>query len=200
MDRGRCVWPEKSMERTDCGSVAGGTAVCDMRPARHILPSHEGRRVQRTLCCGEYHLESVRTTLTYQAFLPLVLALYHSLRHPNQRQYPAWSADSQSRNPLDRLLNFLYDSSTRYIVPAFLLSVSSFLVTVKAGILRSTYICPVANSTAATIPTLQFIAFLVDCFIAQAVYRLVDDGVSPTDDWTIHLKEGTSNHKLVGLK
>jgi hypothetical protein len=128
-----------------------------------------------------------------------VLALYHSLRHPSQRQYPAWSADSRPRTYLDRALNLIYDGSTRYIAPAALLSISSFLVLVKTSALRSTYICPVANSAATTIPTLQFIGFLIDCFVVQAVYRLIDDGISPADDWTIHLQDGTSNHLLVGL-
>jgi hypothetical protein len=83
-------------------------------------------------------------------------------------------------------------------VPSALLSISSFLVIVKTSTLRSTYICPVANSAAATIPTLQFFGFLIDCFIFQAVYRLIDDAISPADDWTIHLQDGTSNLLLVG--
>jgi hypothetical protein len=128
-----------------------------------------------------------------------VLALYHSLRHPSQRQYPAWSADSRPRTQLDRLLNFVYDGSSRYIIPSALLSISTFLVLVKTSALRSTYICPVANSTAATIPTLQFLGFLIDSFVVQGVYRLVDDSISPADDWTIHLQDGTSNQLLVGL-
>jgi hypothetical protein len=84
-------------------------------------------------------------------------------------------------------------------VPAALLSLSSFLVVVKTSILRSTYICPVANSAATTVPTLQFFGFLIDCVVVQAVYRLVDDAISPADDWTIHLQDGTSNLLLVGL-
>jgi hypothetical protein len=134
-----------------------------------------------------------------QPFLALVLALCHSLRHPSQRQYPAWSADSRPRTFVDRILNFLYDGSTRYILPAALLSVSSFLVLVKTSTLRSTYICPIANSTATTIPTLQFFGFMIDCFVVSGVFRLIDDGISPADDWTIYLQDGTSNHLLVGL-
>lgn len=84
-------------------------------------------------------------------------------------------------------------------MPSLLLSISSFLVVVKTSALRSTYICPVANSAATTIPTLQFLGFLIDCIVVQAVYRLVDDAISPADDWTIHLQDGTSNLLLVGL-
>ncbi|KAF1843528.1 glycosyltransferase family 90 protein [Cucurbitaria berberidis CBS 394.84] len=133
------------------------------------------------------------------AFLPLVLALYHSIRHPSQRQYPAWSADSRPRTHLDRTYNFIFDGSTRYIVPSVLVSISSFLVLVKSSSLPSTYICPLANSTATTIPSLQFLGFVLDGIIVQLAYRLIDDGISAADDWTIHLQDGTTNHLLVGL-
>ena len=128
-----------------------------------------------------------------------MLALYHSIRHPSQRHYPAWSADSRPRTHLDRVYNFIFDSSTRYIIPSILVSISSFLVIVKSSSLRSTYICPVANSSATTIPSLQFFGFVLDSIIVQVSYRLVDDGISSPDDWTIHLQDGTSNHLLVGL-
>ncbi|KAI4921650.1 hypothetical protein J4E90_000076 [Alternaria incomplexa] len=133
------------------------------------------------------------------SFLPLVAALYHSIRHPSQRQYPAWSADTRPRTQLDRVYSFIFDGSTRYIIPSFLLSVSSFLVIIKSSSLRSNYICPTADSTATAIPFLQFLGFLLDCVIVQIAYRLIDDGISEADDWTIHLPDGTSNHLLVGL-
>lgn len=69
----------------------------------------------------------------------------------------------------------------------------------KSSSLRSTYICPIANSASTTIPSLQFVGFLLDCIIVQIVYRLVDDGISMPDDWTIHLQDGTSNHFMIGL-
>lgn len=135
-----------------------------------------------------------------QVFLHLVLAFYHSIRHRNQRQYPAWSADSRSRTSLlERVVNFVYGDSTRYIIPSALLSISSFLVLVKTSALRSTYICPVSNSAAALIPTLQFVGFILETIIVQLLYRLIDDGISTVDDWTIRLKDGTSNNLLVGL-
>jgi hypothetical protein len=133
------------------------------------------------------------------AFVPLVLALAHSVRHPSQRQYPAWTADTRPRTLSDRVIFFFHSPSTRYIAPALLLSISSFLVAVKTSSLHSTYICPVADPTAATIPSLQFVGFLLDCLIAQLLYRLVDDAISPADEWTIQLQHGTSNNLLVGL-
>ena len=133
------------------------------------------------------------------AWVPLVVALAHCVRHPAQRHYPAWSADTRPRSLFDRIVFFFYSPSTRYIVPALLLAISTFLVALKTSSLRSTYICPVANSAATTIPSLQFAGFLLDCLIAQLLYRLVDDGVSPADEWTIQLRHGPSNNMLVGL-
>ncbi|KAH6611979.1 hypothetical protein C7974DRAFT_406747 [Boeremia exigua] len=132
-------------------------------------------------------------------FLPVVLALYHSIRRPSQPQYPAWSADSRPKTLLERVLTFTYGDATRYIVPSILLSISSFLVLIKTSALRSTYICPVSNSSAALIPTLQFVGFVLDTVIVQLLYRLVDDGISPVDDWSIRLEDGTSNNFLIGL-
>ena len=96
-------------------------------------------------------------------------------------------------------MSFTYGDPTRYIVPSILLSISSFLVLIKTSALRSTYICPASNSVAALIPTLQFVGFVLDALIVQLLYRLVDDGISPVDDWTIQLQDGTSNNLLVGL-
>ena len=96
-------------------------------------------------------------------------------------------------------MTFVYGDPTRYIIPSILLSISSFLVLVKTSALRSTYICPVSNSTAALVPTLQFVSFVLDTIIIQLLYRLVDDGISPRDDWTIHLQDGTSNAMLIRL-
>ncbi|KAJ5038563.1 hypothetical protein J3E74DRAFT_423544 [Bipolaris maydis] len=133
------------------------------------------------------------------AFLPLVVALYHSLRHPSLRQYPAWSADTRMRSPLDRVFGFVFNGSTRYIIPSLLLAISTFLVSIKSTTLRSSYICPIANADATAVPSLQFVGFLLDCLILQVLYRLVDDGVSEPDDWSILLQDGTSNHVLVGM-
>jgi hypothetical protein len=35
--------------------------------------------------------------------------------------------------------------------------------------------------------------------VVQLLYRLLDDGISAADDWSIHLQDGTSNHLLVGF-
>lgn len=151
------------------------------------------------VCSNEKSCRYVTYLQRHQTFLPIVLALYHSIRHPHQPQYPAWSADSRPKTLLERVLTFTYGDSTRYIVPSILLSVSSFLVLVKTSALRSTYICPVSNSSAALIPTLQFVGFVLDTCIVQLLYRLVDDGISPIDDWSIRLEDGTSNNMLIGL-
>lgn len=147
--------------------------------------------VYRCLCT------EMQSAYSHQCFLPVVLALYHSLRRPSQRQYPAWT--SRSKTLWDHVVTFTYGDSTRYITPAILLSISSFLVLVKTSALRSTYICPVSNSAAARTSTLQFVGFVLDTIVVQCLYRLVDDGVSPVDDSTIQLQDGTSNNMLIGL-
>lgn len=189
------------MERQGRRCAACRAAVRHVRPYWTLLPYHKGRRVHWSLTRGVYS----RTVWMFnmltlpQTFLPVVLALYHSIRHPSQRQYPAWSVDSRPKTLLERIVNFTYGDSTRYIVPSVLLSISSFLVLIKTSALRSTYICPVSNSTAALIPTLQFVGFVLDTVIVQLLYRLVDDGVSPVDECTIQLQDGTSNNLLLGL-
>lgn len=132
-----------------------------------------------------------------QVFLPVVLALYHSVRRPSKRQYPAWT--TRPKTLWEHVVSFTYGDSTRYITPSVLLSISSFLVLVKTSALRSTYICPVSNSAAARISTLQFVGFVLDTIVVQCLYRLVDDGVCSVDDWTIQLPDGTSNNTLIGL-
>ncbi|UPX20860.1 uncharacterized protein EKO05_0011076 [Ascochyta rabiei] len=133
------------------------------------------------------------------AFLPLVLALCHTVRHPHKRHYPAWSPDARPKTPLEPIVSFTHAHSTRYILPSLLLSISAFLVLIKTSALPSTYICPVSNSTAALVPTLQLLGFALDTAIVQLLYRLVHDGLSPVDDRTIRLRDGTSNNQLVGL-
>ena len=189
------------MERQGCRRTSCGALVRDMRSHRHLLPRHEGCRVQWSFCCGEHESTWLTCNLLIvtKTFLPVILALYHSIRHPSQRQYPAWSADSRPKTLLERVVSFTYGDSTRYIVPSILLSISSFLVLIKTSALRSTYICPVSNSTAALIPTLQFVGFALDTIIVQLLYRLIDDGISPVNEWTIQLQDGTSNNLLIGL-
>lgn len=174
-----------------------------MRSHRHILPRHHARRVHRPFSFGAhllpFPLQPPPHAKPAQAFLPLVVALYHSLRHPSLRQYPAWSADTRMRSPLDRVFGFVFNGSTRYIIPSLLLAISTFLVSIKSTTLRSSYICPIANADATAVPSLQFVGFLLDCLILQVLYRLVDDGVSEPDDWSILLQDGTSNHVLVGM-
>lgn len=128
-----------------------------------------------------------------------MLALYHSIRHSRQPHGPVWTADTRPRSCFEWVVDFFYHGSTRYIVPSVLLSISSFLVVVKSSSLRSTYICPLVGNTAATISSLQFFGFVLDSIIVQLLYRLIDDGVSPVDDWTIRLQDETSNNMLIGL-
>jgi len=137
---------------------------------------------------------------TLIAFLPLVLALFHGFRDTsNPRQSPAWSADSPRPSHRDRFVHFFLHGPTRYILPSLLLSISSFLVTLRTSALRSTYICPTATSAASLIPKLQFLGFLVDCIVVLLLYRLIDEGRSQSDHPPADARDTTSINGLIGL-
>ncbi|KAF2124912.1 glycosyltransferase family 90 protein [Dothidotthia symphoricarpi CBS 119687] len=145
--------------------------------------------VKNVECSGPSHV----------AFLPLVLALYHSIRHSSQRYGSVWTANTRPLTYCELMVDFVYNNSTRYILPSVLLSISSFLVIVKSTSLRSTYICPIAEDLTTAISFLQFLGFVLDSIIVPLLYRLVDDDISPADDWTIRFQDGTSNNMLAGF-
>jgi hypothetical protein len=133
------------------------------------------------------------------AFLPLVLALFHGFRDTSPRQTPAWSADSPPASHRDRFVHFFLHGPTRYILPSLLLSISSFLVTLRTSALRSTYICPTATSAALLIPRLQFMGFLLDCILVLLLYRLIEEGRSQAEQPLADSRDGTSINGLIGL-
>lgn len=193
-------------QRSSCGEE---TWTEEWQPAIHRGPAIRAIGVCPAVLvfsiCGRIAvlhrvLKDVECTVpSMMPFLPLVLALYHSISHTGQRQHPASSADSRPRTYLDRIHSFAFDVSTRYITPAILLSISCFLSSLKVDALRSTYICPVANSAATVIASLQFIGFLLDCVIVQVLYRLTNDGISSLDERPIQRPGGTSSHSIIGL-
>ncbi|KAJ4291674.1 hypothetical protein N0V90_009569 [Kalmusia sp. IMI 367209] len=143
------------------------------------------------------HVECSGPTLT--AFLPLVLALFHAFRPPKDRPLPAWSADSPPTTYLDRFVHFFLHGPTRYILPSFLLAISSFITTLRTSVLRSTYICPISTSAASLVPKLQLLGFLIDCIVVLILYRLVDEGISQSENNPPEPKDGTTVHGLIGF-
>jgi hypothetical protein len=143
------------------------------------------------------HVECAGPTLI--AFLPLVLALFHGFRDTSPRQTPAWSADSPAVSYRDRFVHFFLHGPTRYILPSLLLSISSFLVTLRTSSLRSTYICSTATSAASLIPKLQFLGFVFDCIVVLLLYRLVDEGRSQSQQPFPESRDGMSINGLIGF-
>ncbi|KAF2797299.1 glycosyltransferase family 90 protein [Melanomma pulvis-pyrius CBS 109.77] len=131
---------------------------------------------------------------TAMAFLPLVLAVCHSLRGFGKS--PIWNADQLL---LDRALQFTFHHLTRYILPSFLLFISSFMVTMSTIALRSTYICPLAHAAASVVHWLQFLGFLIDCVAVLVLYRLLDDVVVRNEDTVAESKDGARNIVWIGL-
>ncbi|KAF2264115.1 hypothetical protein CC78DRAFT_602885 [Lojkania enalia] len=128
------------------------------------------------------------------AFIPLVLALYnvgYHLKYSNPA--PRLAADLPPTAPLDLLPNLAFRGPTRYVLPSFLLSISSFLATWRASTLRSTYICPIISSTASKIHRLQFFGFVLDCIIVLVLYTLVNEYLAKTDTSSPEPGDSTGN-------
>ncbi|PSN69396.1 hypothetical protein BS50DRAFT_675553 [Corynespora cassiicola Philippines] len=132
------------------------------------------------------------------AFIPLVLALFHSLRQSNNhRRAPAW-VDAPERLQLDRITDFVLQGSTRYIIPSLLLAFSSFLAGIKASVLRTTFICPVSDASAVLVPNLQFLGFVFDCAIVLVLYRLIEDGIPQNDEAAGESRDSAAINMLIG--
>jgi hypothetical protein len=54
MDRGWSFREEKAMERQGCRGAVGSTAVRHLWSHRHLVPSHQGCRVQWAVCSGRH--------------------------------------------------------------------------------------------------------------------------------------------------
>lgn len=65
--------------------------------------------------------------------------------------------------------------------------------------MRSTYICPASTSAASLVPKLQVLGFFVDCILALLLYRLVDEGISQSENSSPEPKDGTTIHGLIGF-
>ena len=136
-----------------------------------------------------------RRVLTFQGYLPLVLALFHAYRnYPSEASSIAGPGLSR-KALLEYVVFLLLHESTRFVLPALLLGCSTSAA-LKALYLRSTYICPGAHVLVWMIPKLSFLGFLIDCIIVIAVYSLLEP-LSNGDD--IRSKGVVEAHVLTGL-
>ncbi|KAF2203834.1 hypothetical protein GQ43DRAFT_389196 [Delitschia confertaspora ATCC 74209] len=104
---------------------------------------------------------------TILEWLPFVLAVFHAGQN--------WVEFARLRPSLDGVIGFLFRGHSRFLLPMFLLSLSSFLAAFRAYSLRSTFVCPQANGEAVTIPRLQTLGFLIDCVAAFLLHSLIED-------------------------
>lgn len=96
-------------------------------------------------------------------------------------------------------MHFFLHGQTRYILPSLLLAISSFITTLRTSVLRSTYICPASTSAASLVPKLQLLGFVLDCIVVLLLYRLVDEGLSQSENTSPEPKDGTTIHGLIGF-
>lgn len=113
------------------------------------------------------------TTNTWKEWIPFVIAVAYVVQSWRNSEF---SAPSKLGFSWDGLLQFLFYAPSRYLLPAFMVSLSSCLAIFRRFNLRSTYICPQAIGTSTAIPRLQTLGFLLDCAIALILYPMIEDG------------------------
>ncbi|KAF2734536.1 hypothetical protein EJ04DRAFT_466374 [Polyplosphaeria fusca] len=113
------------------------------------------------------------TSPTALVLIPLVLALYHSTLSPSGCMVDFWP---------DHIFYVLSRGTSRYILPSLLLCVGSFMVSWRAGPLRSSFICPITTSAVTTIPRLQFFGTFLDCAAVLIIFWFVDQEALSNQD------------------
>ncbi|KAF1998817.1 glycosyltransferase family 90 protein [Amniculicola lignicola CBS 123094] len=120
-----------------------------------------------------YTMKSVECTgHSPAAFLLLALALFHGRRDIRDLIFQSKAAAFEAPQSMHYAL---FRASTRYILPAWLLSTASFLVTTRGPWVRTTFICPMATGEARLTPKLQLLGFFLDCVCLIVFYVLVED-------------------------
>lgn len=67
------------------------------------------------------------------------------------------------------LVRRIIHGQARYLLPTAILSGASIYTSMNTGALRSTYICPLFASAQKTLPVLQFLAALADCYFLISI-------------------------------
>ena len=72
----------------------------------------------------------------------------------------------------DAVQRWYLDSRFRYVFPAFLLSFGCHLTSGLWSGVSTTYICPLVVGQTWTVPFMQFISAILDCYLAVVAYEL----------------------------
>lgn len=107
---------------------------------------------------------------SYQAFLPLVLAL-NDIWFSQRRQESY--GDGHKGTIYKLLTRHIFHSRLRYLLPTIMLGWSSASSASIGSFPRSTYICS-QSSEASLVPTLQNASFLLDAIIVLTLYHLLE--------------------------
>lgn len=133
-------------------------------------------------------LASECATRSVEVWLPFVIAVYDALRFQT-RQAVHGTEDEDEDGALDAsayhdfiqtLKSSLLSSPARYVPTAFLLSLGCHLVAGLWLSSESSHVCPISSSDIVAVPRLQWLAMLLDTFLAVAALELAIGGMLPS--------------------
>jgi len=131
-------------------------------------------------------LVSECATRSVEVWLPFVVAVYDALRFQKPQDVHGVEdddedLDSTAYHDLVRSLrSSLLSSPWRYVPTAFLLSFGCHLVAGLWLSSESSHVCPVTSSDLVVVPRLQWLALLLDIFLAVASLELAIGGMLPS--------------------
>jgi hypothetical protein len=106
--------------------------------------------------------------------IPLIISVYDSFRL--QRLQSRSHGDAKGQNldetTYDAIQRWYSGSRFRYVLPTFLVTYGCHLASGLWSSAPSTYICPLVVGQTRTIPILQFIAAVLDCYLAIATREI----------------------------
>ncbi len=100
-----------------------------------------------------------------------------------QRKRPR-DADSPERTVYSAGFRLFMQGSTRYLMPALLLSWSGVLTAAIISIPRSTYVCPAFPPHNVNVPIFQWLGLFLDCFILASIAELVGKPDAGSRRWS----------------
>lgn len=119
-------------------------------------------------------VEELESNNGIQIVLPLLISAYDYWRW--QRFRPKDDDTAPDGSVYDAIGAKLTHGRFRYIPAACLLTLGGFLASSRQSGSRSTYICPIVLGLGRSIPLMQWLGVLLDCFLAVTAAELAQRG------------------------
>lgn len=104
--------------------------------------------------------------------MPFILAVReYWYIHPR----PPRADIASSSKPTSSFLREAVEGRGKYLVPTACLAVANALAALVLAGPRSTYICPLSSYAIKTVPLLQILGLLLDCYIAQCIAVILEE-------------------------